>query len=193
MPTSGPTGNLVDDEHVLDSTLALALGVGMRKMTMADIGRAAGVSRATLYRRWPNVRAVVAALVTRELGDIGPPDSTGTGRDRLVGLLVHAARTVRAHPLLRKIVEVDPEFLLPYLLRRRGSSTQRQLEQVTCLVATAQEEGSVRRGAPGLLARVLVQTTMSYVLTGPIMVDETVRLEDLDVELVTLLDRYLAP
>ncbi len=35
-------------------------------MTMADIARHAEVSRATLYRRWPNVQAVVAALMTRE-------------------------------------------------------------------------------------------------------------------------------
>ncbi len=33
---------------------------------MADIARHAEVSRATLYRRWPNVQSVVAALMTRE-------------------------------------------------------------------------------------------------------------------------------
>ena len=65
-PVERVAGNAIDEQHILDSTYDLLLAVGVRRMTMADIARHSGVSRATLYRRWPNVQSVVAALVTRE-------------------------------------------------------------------------------------------------------------------------------
>ena len=46
----------------------------------------------------------------------------------VVGAVVATVRAVREHPLTRKIVDVDPEFLLPYLLERRGASTDAQLD-----------------------------------------------------------------
>src|SRR6266511_4724564 len=58
--------NAIGEERILDAAYELLLAIGMRRMTMADIARHAEVSRATLYRRWPNVQAVVAALMTRE-------------------------------------------------------------------------------------------------------------------------------
>jgi len=65
--SSRPTpANAIGEERILDAAYELLLAIGMRRMTMADIARHAEVSRATLYRRWPNVQAVVAALMTRE-------------------------------------------------------------------------------------------------------------------------------
>ena len=60
----------IPEERILDAAHDLVLAVGMRRVTMADLAREAGVSRATLYRRFANVDAVVAALVTRELAAI---------------------------------------------------------------------------------------------------------------------------
>ena len=39
------------DDPVLDSARACVLAVGVRRTTMTDIARRAGVSRMTLYRR----------------------------------------------------------------------------------------------------------------------------------------------
>src|SRR4029450_1121570 len=58
--------NAIPEQRILDAAYELLLAAGMRRMTMADIARHAEVSRATLYRRWPNVQTVVAALMTRE-------------------------------------------------------------------------------------------------------------------------------
>src|SRR5215471_15767052 len=79
--------NAIGEERILDAAYELLLAIGMRRMTMADIARHAEVSRATLYRRWPNVQAVVAALMTREwttaLVSAFQPDAAD-GRARLV-------------------------------------------------------------------------------------------------------------
>src|SRR5690348_5171564 len=114
------------DDAVLDAARACVLADGVRRTTLTDIARRAGVSRMTLYRRWPDVRTIVADLMTREwvgLGDsIQPPEDGRPVRPRFVDGLVAGVRAFLDHPLLRKIIEVDPELLLPYVLDRTGAS-----------------------------------------------------------------------
>src|SRR5580698_7955990 len=92
--------NLTDDQVILDAAYDLVLAIGMRRLTMADIARQAGVSRATLYRRWPNVAAVVAELMTREFGMLTAPLAGGglagqPVRGALVDGIVHVVGEVR--------------------------------------------------------------------------------------------------
>lgn len=47
------------DEALLDATMALAGEVGMHAMSMDDLAHRAGVSKATIYRRWPSREALV--------------------------------------------------------------------------------------------------------------------------------------
>jgi len=155
--SSRPTpANAIGEERILDAAYELLLAIGMRRMTMADIARHAEVSRATLYRRWPNVQAVVAALMTREwtiaLVSAFQPDAAD-GRARLVEGVVEVVAKTRVHPLMRKIIELDPEFLTPYLLERRGSSTVAHLplgeEAFARGRPTARSATATRCGWPG--------------------------------------------
>ena len=187
--------NAIPEEAILDAAYELVLAVGMRRVTMADIARQADVSRATLYRRWPNVQAVIAALMTREFAQLarGMADSPGAdGRSALVAGIVHAVAEVRAHPLLRKIVDVDPEFLLPYLVQRRGATADNQLALLEAAIGRGTDDGSIRAGDPAMRARAVLLAAWSFVLTGPVLVDKR-QYRALDHELAELLDRYLAP
>ena len=186
--------NAIPEERILDAAYEQLLAVGMRRLNMADIARQADVSRATLYRRWPNVQALLAALVTREFTAAVTPrhDPAAAGRAVVVQTVVGAVGRLRTHPLLRKIVDVDPEFLVPYLLQRRGTSSDHQLALIENGVRAGQADGSIRAGAPGLLARAVLLTAWSFTLTGPVFVPKN-RYRALDVELSELLDRYLAP
>ncbi|MGH3713813.1 MAG: TetR/AcrR family transcriptional regulator [Micromonosporaceae bacterium] len=191
---AGPA-NAIGEQRVLDAAYQLLLTVGPRRMTMADIGRQAKVSRATLYRRWPNVRSVIGALVTREWADMVAACfhvGSGSGRERLVAGVVEAVSRSREHPLLRAIVRHDPEFLLPYLLERRGSSTEDQLAAVETGLRAGHADGSIRAGDPRWQARSLMLTAISFAITGPIMAGAD-DYDRLDAELRTMLDRYLAP
>jgi len=186
--------NAIPEERILDAAYELLLAVGMRRMSMADISRRAGVSRATLYRRWPNVHAVVGALTTREFANLTRAAfvvAAPSARAGLVEGVVRVVRAVRTHPLTRKIIDVDPEFLLPYLLERRGTSTAAQLDLLEAALAV--DDRSIRRGDPRALSRSIWLTAFSFALTAPVLVDSHVRLDDLDDELRELLDRYLAP
>lgn len=204
--------NAIPEERILDATYELLLAIGMQRMTMADIARRAGVSRATLYRRWGGVREVVGALITREWAVLskdvdaavragpvhaGGPAEEPAGRPRLVATVVGLARGIRTHPILRKIIDLDPDFLLPYLLKRRGTSTHQQLELLESGLRAAIADGSVREADPALLARSVLLATWSFTLTAPALVDAPAgsgpELDRLDAELALMLDRYLAP
>lgn len=185
---------VIPEEQILDAAYDLVLAVGVRRLNMAELGRAAGVSRATLYRRFANVDAVVAALTTRELGRLAEQAFTRRGKDvrsTVVGAIVAMVQAVRVHPLTRKIIDVDPEFLLPYLVRRRGTSTDAQLDLLT--QALRNSDGSIRRGNRTVQARALWLTAWSFALTGPVLTDDSIRIGALDGQLRAMLDRYLAP
>ncbi|MFB4309002.1 TetR/AcrR family transcriptional regulator [Actinomadura sp. GTD37] len=188
------------DDAVLDAARDCVLAVGVRRTTLTDIARRAGVSRMTLYRRWPDVRTIVADLMTREWTGIGaalqPPDDGRPVRPRMVEGLVTGVRTFRDHPLLRKIVEVDPELLLPYLLDRCGASQRAFLGWFEEAIAAGQQDGTVRAGHPGRQARALLLVVQSFALSAPIMIepaDPELGADALDAELRHALESMLAP
>src|SRR4030081_1128579 len=88
----------VGDDVLLDAARRCVLAVGVRRTTLAEIARTAQVSRMTLYRRFPDVRSVLAALMTREFSVLlrrapTPGTEMTTARERLV---VIAASAIRA-------------------------------------------------------------------------------------------------
>src|SRR5664279_355638 len=186
--------NAIPEQQMLDAAYELLLAVGIRRMSMADIARRSAVSRATLYRRWPNVDAVVGALITREFAQVGDKvlsKRARNARQAVVDAVMANVRAIRDHPLTRKIIEVDPEFLLPYLLERRGTSTNAQLDWL--VAALTIRDGSIRRGNRVAQARALWLAAWPFALTAPVMADDGITLDALDRELRALLDRYLAP
>jgi len=192
--------NRTADDTVLDAARDCVLAVGVRRTTLTDIARRAGVSRMTLYRRWPDVRTIVADLMTREwievAVDVRPPDDGSPVLDRLVNSLVAGVQNFRGHPLLRKIVEVDPELLLPYMLDRRGASQEAFLEIFAAAIRAGHKDGTVRPGNAERQARAVLLVVQSFALSGPTMTDTgDPELNDdaLDTELRHILERTLAP
>ncbi|MET9724163.1 TetR/AcrR family transcriptional regulator [Streptomyces zaomyceticus] len=193
--------NHEDADPVLDAARDCVLAVGVRRTTLTDIARRAGVSRMTIYRRWPDVRTLVGDLMTREwiavaAGAMPPSDDDRPERERIVEGLVAGAAAFRAHPLFHKIVDVDPELLLPYILDRRGASQDALLGLLHTALEDGHEDGSVRRVRPDLQARSLLLVVQSFTLSLRTMTDETdPELSEaafLD-ELRTLLERTIAP
>src|SRR3954452_11330590 len=110
-----PSPNRVADDVLLDAALECVLAVGVRRTTLSDIARAAGVSRMTLYRRFPDVRGMLSALITREFGKIlAEADRVArpepTARAQLVAVAVHTVHGLAANPLMRAVIERDAEM-----------------------------------------------------------------------------------
>src|SRR3954451_5048074 len=167
-PAAGP-----DDAH-LDAAREAILAVGWSRTTLTDIARRAGVSRMTLYRRWPDTQTLLADLMTREWGHVVAGAATpteGTALDRIAGGVVATVQALRGNALLRRIVDVDPEVLLPYLLYRRGRSQEMVADALAGLVAEGQRDGSIRKGDPVVLARSLVLACHGFTLSAHTMTE----------------------
>lgn len=190
-----------DSDPVLDAVRDCVLAVGVRRTTLTDVARRAGVSRMTLYRRWPDVRSLVGDLMTREWIDVATgampePRSDGRTRTLIVDGLVAGIEAFRAHPLFRKIIDVDPELLLPYVLDRRGASQEALLGLLSDALKEGHADGSVRRAPVERQARAVLLVVQSFTLSLRTMTDEDdpelTSAAFLD-ELRILLERTLTP
>jgi AcrR family transcriptional regulator len=185
----------------LDAARACILDVGWRRTTLTEVARRAGVSRMTIYRAWSDMPAVLGDLMTREWGEVvahavGEADAAlgtaSTAADRLVAEVVATVRALRDNELFVRIVELDAELLLPYLLTRRGRSQQAIAELTAGRIREGQADGSIRAGSPVAMARTLLLMTHGFVLSAHTMVDDDVSEGDLDAELSDVVRRAVA-
>jgi len=182
----------------LDAARDCILDLGWRRTTLTEVARRAGVSRMTIYRTWSDMQQLLGDLMTREwagvvAATVAEEDPEATAVDRLVGDIVGTVRTLRVNELFLRIVELDPELLLPYLLARRGRSQDAILAMVEEAVRAGQAAGQVRAGTPVVIARALVLAAHGFVLSTHTMVDDRATEAELDAELAGLLARTLTP
>jgi AcrR family transcriptional regulator len=179
----------------LDAARACILDVGWRRTTLTEVARRAGVSRMTIYRTWADMPTLLADLMTREWAGVVTEQATQTGPavERIVAAIVGTVRQLRQNELFVRIVELDPELILPYLFSRRGRSQELILALTREAVAQGQQAGEVRAGDPDAIARGLLLAVHGFVLSVHTMVDDDVSEAALDAELATLVARALRP
>jgi AcrR family transcriptional regulator len=184
-------------DRLLDAARDSILSVGWTRTTLTDVARRAGLSRMTIYRTYPDKSALFGDLMTREWADVieavlAEAPSDGGGPTVIAHRVARIAAALRTNEVFRRIVDVDPELLLTYLLERRGRSQDALLEILVDQIRQAQAEGGVRVGDSGLLARTVLLTAHGFTLSGHTMADGTVSEADLDAQLVELIRRYLS-
>jgi AcrR family transcriptional regulator len=165
--TSQRHSKRVDEDALLDVTRDCVLTIGVSRTTLTEVARRAGVSRMTLYRRFPDVRSLLAALMTREFGGLLAEASiTGeTARARLVDGIVWGVRAMVENPIMRAVLDLEPELMLPYVVQRLGN-TQRLTEQhILTQVVAGHVDGSIRRGQVTVQVRALLLIVQSFVLS----------------------------
>jgi hypothetical protein len=113
--------------------------------------------------------------------------------ERISGAIVGTVRALRQNELFVRIVELDPELILPYLFSRRGRSQDLILALTAEAITQGQKAKEIRKGNPIALARALLLATHGFVLSIHTMVDDRVSQQELDDELATLITRTLAP
>ena len=185
------------DEAVLAAAKECVLDVGLRRTTLADVARRAGVSRMTVYRRYGDFASLVSELLTTELLALVDDArvelaDVPTARERLVEAGVRVVERLSVHPLWCRVLDLDPELLLPLVVDRFGSTQRAVIEHVAAQVAEGQRDGSVRDVDPQLAATCLLLTAQSFVFSARI-VGALHPVESTSTELRRLLDSYLRP
>jgi AcrR family transcriptional regulator len=108
-------------ERVLAATYACVARFGMGKTTVEDVVKESGVSRASIYRLFPGgkdqlLRETVGWEMNHFFSRLAEavydaPDFASLLEDGLV----FAHRSIQEHEVLRKVLETEPERLLPLI------------------------------------------------------------------------------
>lgn len=108
-------------ERLLEAAYACVARYGLAKTTMEDVARESRLSRATVYRYFPSgkdqlVREVVAWETARFFDRLTRAVAHHVDLAELLEeTLLFAHRAVEEHAVLQKILETEPERLLPVL------------------------------------------------------------------------------
>jgi len=165
----------------------------VERVTLAEIARRAGVSRPTVYRRFPDTRSILAALltmrITHALDDV---PSRGVGREPMVERIVAVAERLRRDDVIMSVLHQAPDLAMVYLSERLGTSQQILLDTVTGEIKLAQDDGSVRPGDARQFAAMSLLITQSTILSAR-LVDPILDAGTLARELTRALNGYLTP
>ena len=112
------------EDALFDRVAAAALDEfaehGIRRTSMDDVARRAGVSRMTVFRRFASKQGLVEVVIAREVRrGMEELDRLWEGaetlEERLVEGFAFAGRFVRGHPLFDRLLRSEPDVLLPLL------------------------------------------------------------------------------
>jgi AcrR family transcriptional regulator len=181
---------------VADAVRESVLAVGVRRTTLTDVARRAGVSRMTLYRMVPDVEALILSVMTADFAAVLIDAESGvsrkrTARARLVAMSAEVARRLPDEPLFRRVIDVDPDLLLPYLTERIGSTQRLAIDHLQRVIYEGHADGSIRRGDAAVMATALLVAVAPFVISARLL-DEVGRDLAID-EMATGLEGWLKP
>jgi AcrR family transcriptional regulator len=181
------------EDRILEAAAACVLAYGVERMTLTEIARRARVSRPTIYRRWPDIRWVLAELLTlRIAGVLQDVPDRGPNREALVERIVAVAEHLRGDEVVMSVLHNAPNVAMVYITERLGTSQQLLIDAIAEAIKLAQEEGSVRNGEPRQLAAMCLLITQSAIQSAQ-MVEPILDADALAVELAHSLNGYLKP
>ena len=97
------------DESILAATLELAGEVGIKGMSMDELAQRAGVSKATIYRRWPSKEILVLQALQsamRPLDDVDTGEVVEDLRQCLGQMIARMSKKDRMNDVLPHLIEM---------------------------------------------------------------------------------------
>ena len=146
-----------ESDRILDAARSTVLDFGLRRATVTEVARRAGLSRITVYRRYADGGQLVRALMMREFGKLLAEAERAVatlppGRRRVVEMLLAGVQRLGSDPLFVRLLELEPETLIPYLIGAPGRFQALARRQLASEIAAAQRAGEARPGDPDQLA-----------------------------------------
>ncbi|MGN6160581.1 MAG: TetR/AcrR family transcriptional regulator [Marmoricola sp.] len=177
----------------LDAAREALLDLGWSRTTLTEIARRAGVSRMTLYRAWPDMNALLADLMTREWANVLVVSEAADHRIRVVESVIGSVHALRENAMFIRILELDAERLLPYLIERTGRVQDLLIGFLANGIRDGQAAGQIRAGDPETIASAILLQAQGFALSAHVFATTDARIRDLDHEFTDALMRYLAP
>lgn len=161
-----------DDEQtaVLDGALSAFEEFGIRRSSMSEIARRAGISPATLYRRFAQKSDVVLAVGLREVRRFlaavdAEVDSTLPAQEQIVALFVAFLSGLRRNKLLARLLDSEPETVLPALTVNGWPVLALGRDYLAAIIRRLQAEGAAEAYDPDPVAEMIARVALSMALT----------------------------
>jgi hypothetical protein len=144
----------------------------------------------------PDVEALILAVMTGDFAALltdaeARASRRRSARSRLVAMTADIARRLPDEPLFRRVIDVDPDLLLPYLTERVGSTQRIAIDHLQRVIAQGQRDGSVRSGDPAIMATALLVAVAPFIVSARLL-DELGRDAVID-EMTAGVDGWLRP
>lgn len=190
--TPAPAGDEIS-EAILDAARTQFMTFGLRRSTVDDVAKRAGVSRVTVYRRIGHKDQLVQECLVREyrhfLSEVDEAVAElPTMERRLEEGFVVLLRHIRDHPLIGGLMRLEPEVMLPYLTVDSGPAFVAMREYLANRLRRAQRTEGRQPHDPTPVAELMVRITTSFLL-NPVSCFE---LDD-DDQARGFVRRYLVP
>jgi AcrR family transcriptional regulator len=156
-------------ERILDAALTQVAAVGVRRTTVDDVARRAGVGRITVFRRFGTRDRLLDVLAVREARRFFAAIEAATeGLDdpveRMVASFVTGLRLARGHPLLDRLARIEPETVLAVLAHDRPPVMSLAREYVARPLRAAVRGGELAVADVDEVAEVLLRLAVSFLL-----------------------------
>jgi AcrR family transcriptional regulator len=160
------------DARIAAAALELLRTRGVAGTTMADVSRAAGIGRATLFRRFGSkdelFEHVIAAELQRFLGALAARFAEVTDPTERICETFAASLRLGAGVLLRAASIEQRAALVATLAEGSPSSLDLARAFVAAHIRAGQRAGHVRAGDPDTLADGMIRVVLGYLLVpGP--------------------------
>jgi AcrR family transcriptional regulator len=164
------------DERILDGALSSIAAYGPARATVDDIAAAAGVGRATVFRRFGSKEAVLNRLRDREVARFFAEadrrlDAIPDMADRVVESFTLCVRTALRHPWLNRLVRTEPQHLIDLLRQGDPAPLDVAREFVANRLRVDHPDAVAGPGADQRLAELLIRLVFAYVMFPSAVVD----------------------
>jgi AcrR family transcriptional regulator len=165
-------------ERILDAALDLFSGFGLRRTSVDDIAKQAGVSRVTVYRRFQTRDLLIGATLQREYQRfLAVLDAVvrvlPSMEDRIVEGFLVTLRHVQSHPLMGGLLHSEPELVLPALTVDGGPALVAMRDYLSQSFVHFLRRGGdgVERAEVEPAAEMMVRIVMSFLLNPTSCID----------------------
>nr|WP_281916997.1 TetR/AcrR family transcriptional regulator [Nocardia sputorum] len=176
MPTISPMLQRIlekpvaDGEKLLESALSAFLDFGIKRTSMGEIARRAGISPATLYRRYESKNDLVEAVSVREaqrfVASIEKQVHTVSGNDdQLVEIFVAFIGAIAGNELLRRLLRTEPDLILPRLTTEAGPILAVGRDYLAEKLRELRNAGGTHDFDADLVAEIMARLALSLALT----------------------------
>lgn len=191
--SSGSSPGFGPNSKIYEAALRCFARNGVTRTSIEDIAKAAGCSRATIYRHFKSKEAIVAGVIRWEASKFflalqGRLDGVESFEELFVRCATTAEEFIGGHSVIPAIIEGEPELLLPHVALDAPLVVKVSADFLVPYIESLMVKGDIDRDKPSEVAEWVVRTVLSFLLVPSRRFD----LGD-EEDMARLARKYLAP